>query len=149
MTEVSIRRADYMDVDSVTPLFDAYRQFYRQAPDLDLARRFIAARLAAADSVIFIARVEHKDVGFTQLYPSFSSVGAARIFVLNDLFVDPAVRKGGVGRALLSAAADFGRAEGAIRLTLSTATDNTTAQAVYEGMGWVRDERFWTYNLTL
>ncbi len=149
MSEIVIRRADYMDVDAVTPLFDGYRQFYGQAPDEALARRFMAARLAAGDSVVFIARVDHRDVGFTQLYPSFSSVGAARIYVLNDLFVASDARHAGVGRALLGAAADFGRAEGAIRLTLRTATDNRTAQAVYEGMGWVRDEAFYTYDLSL
>lgn len=149
MTGIAIRRADYMDVDAVTPLFDAYRQFYRQPPDLDLARRFMADRLRAGDSVVFIARLDHRDIGFTQLYPSFTSTGAGRIFVLNDLYVDPSARRGGVAQALLTRAAEFAREEGAIRLTLRTATDNAPAQSVYEGLGWVRDTAFVTYDLTL
>ena len=146
---ISIRRADYMDVDALAPLFDGYRQFYEQPSDETLARRFLAERLRADEAVVFIADVDHRPVGFTLLYPSFSSTAAGRIFVLNDLFVKPDQRKGGVGHALLQAAADFGRAEGAIRLTLSTAIDNRTAQAVYEGMGWVRNTQFFTYNLAL
>ena len=87
--------------------------------------------------------------GFTQLYPSFSSGAMARIFVLNDLFVAPEMRRRGVGAALLNAAAEFGRREGAARLTLSTELNNTTAQALYEKAGWKRDTVFCVYNLAL
>lgn len=146
---ITIRRADYMDVDALVPLFDGYRQFYKWPSDETLARSFLSERLRAEEAIVFIADVDHQPVGFTLLYPSFSSTAAGRIFVLNDLFVKPDARTAGVGSALLQAGADFGRAEGAIRLTLSTAIDNTTAQAVYERMGWVRNTAFFTYNLTL
>jgi len=101
-------------------------------------------------SVIFLALApDGSAAGFTQLYPSFSSASAKRIFILNDLFVDTAARRGGVGRALLEAAADFGRSAGAVRLTLSTAHTNTSAQSLYEANGWLRDEVFRSYNLAL
>ena len=86
--------------------------------------------------MIFLAEVGGKVVGFTQLYPSFSSVRAGRAFVLNDLYVDIAARRLGVARALLQAAADFARADGAIRLELETDPDNRSAQALYRHMGW-------------
>ena len=146
---VTIRRADYMDVDALVPLFDGYRQFYKWPSDEDLARKFLAARMRADECVVFIADVDHRPVGFTLLYPSWTSTAAGRIFVLNDLYMKPEHRGTGAGRALLRQAADFGRAEGAIRLTLSTAIDNRTAQKVYEGMGWVRNTEFYSYNLTL
>jgi len=147
---IFVRRASLADVDLVAPLFDAYREFYEQTPDLALARTFLRERLEQDQSVIFLAlRSDGSAVGFTQLYPSFSSARAQRIFILNDLFVDPGVRRRGVGQRLLDAAADFGRSAGAIRLTLSTAHANTAAQALYEAHGWRRDEIFRSYHLAL
>ena len=146
----SVRRASLDDLDQVAPLFDAYRQFYEQTPDLALAREFLRERLARDESVIFLAlRSDGSAIGFTQLYPCFSSARAKRIFILNDLFVDPAARRCGVGQALLQAAADFGRAEGALRLTLNTAHSNTSAQALYEAAGWRREEVFRRYDFAL
>ncbi len=147
---IFVKRASLADLDLVAPLFDAYRQFYDQPPNLALARGFIGERLEREQSVIFVAlRSAGSAVGFTQLYPSFSSASAQRIFILNDLFVDPAARRCGVGQKLLDAAAEFGRSTGAIRLTLSTAHTNTAAQSLYEAHGWRRDEVFRSYHLTL
>jgi ribosomal protein S18 acetylase RimI-like enzyme len=147
---IFVRRASLADLDSIAPLFDAYRQFYGQAHDLALARKFLRERLEQDQSVIFLALgADLSPVGFTQLYPSFSSASAQRIFILNDLFVDPGARRSGAGRALLEAAADFGRSAGAVRLTLSTAHTNTPAQSLYEATGWLRDEVFRSYHLAL
>jgi ribosomal protein S18 acetylase RimI-like enzyme len=146
----TIRQATAADTDLVAPLFDAYRQFYGKPTDLELARRFIGERLARGDSTIFLAIDDAGAAcGFTQLYPSFSSVSAARIYVLNDLYVAAEARGAGAGRALLDAAAAFGRQQGALRLSLSTARTNTTAQALYASHGWVRDESFYEYSLKL
>lgn len=138
------------DLELIAPLFDAYRQFYQQTPDLALAREFLRERLEHDQSVIFLAlRPDGTAAGFTQLFPSFSSASAQRIFILNDLFVDPAARRSGVGQLLLRAAAEFGRSTGAVRLTLSTAHTNTPAQSLYEAQGWRRDEVFRSYHLPL
>ena len=132
----TIRRATVDDVGVIAPLFDHYRMFYQQPSDSALARRFIGERLQRGESVIFLAEVGEKTVGFTQLFPSFSSVRAGHAFVLNDLYVDIAARRLGVARALLQAAADFARSAGAIRLELETDHDNRSAQALYRHMGW-------------
>lgn len=148
--EVLIRQASVDDLNLIVPMFDAYRRFYKQPPDLELARRFLLERFQNNQSIIFLALDSRGDpLGFTQLYPSFSSGLAKRIFILNDLFVVPAARRRGVGYLLLQAAAEFGRAVGAARLTLSTALDNTSAQALYEFSGWQRDQVFCTYTLPL
>ncbi len=148
--EVAVRRASSGDLDAIFPLFDAYRQFYRQPRDPALARRFLRERFEYGDSVIFIAEGSGVDaLGFAQLYPSLSSVSAARIFVLNDLFVRPEARRYGVGAQLLSAAAAFGQAAGAVRLTLSTEVTNAAAQALYERHGWKRQTDFYVYELAL
>ena len=148
-TAVDIRRAGPADLGPLAALFDAYRQFYRREPDLEGARAFLGQRLASGDSIVFLAEQGGSALGFAQLYPSFTSAGMARIFILNDLFVTPAARGRGVATALLRHAAGFARAEGAVRLTLSTATDNATAQALYANEGWTRDEGFLVYNLPL
>lgn len=136
MTTV-VRRTGLTHLDVVARLFDHYRGFYGQPSDPVLARDFIRERMERDESVILLAWVDDAAVGFTQLYPAFSSVSASRVWILNDLLVLPEARRKGVARALLSAAADFARADGALRLELETDHDNATAQALYRAMGWV------------
>ena len=146
---LAITRATHADLDAVVPLFDAYRQFYEQPSDPARARAFLGERLQRGETVILLARDGERAIGFTQLYPSFTSAGMKRIFVLNDLYVAPAGRCKGIGKQLLRAAADHAREQGAARLTLSTAIDNHTAQSLYEASGWVRDTHYFAYNLAL
>lgn len=133
---ITVRRATLADAGAIAPLFDLYRQFYEQAPDGALASTFVHERLAREESVIFVAEDGGRLLGFTQLFPSFSSVRAVRIWVLNDLYVVREARRQGVARALLDAAAAFGRDSGAARLELETDHDNRTAQALYRHLGW-------------
>jgi GNAT superfamily N-acetyltransferase len=147
--EVVVRQATVADLDLLAPLFDAYRQFYRWPSEPERGKRFLLERFEHNQSVIFLAFEGTEAVGFTQLYPSFSSGSMARIFVLNDLFVTPGGRGRGTGSALLRAAAEYGRREGAVRLILQTEVTNTTAQRVYEKLGWKRDTVFWAYQLGL
>jgi ribosomal protein S18 acetylase RimI-like enzyme len=149
MTPPAIRQATLADIDALAPLFDAYRRFYEQPGDIALASDFLHERLERNESTILVAEDAGQLLGFCQLYPTWCSVAAARIFVLYDLFVDPDVRRGGVGRALMQAAQAFGRAAGAVRLDLTTARTNTRAQALYESEGWQRDDVYLTYNLSL
>jgi GNAT superfamily N-acetyltransferase len=136
-------------VELVAPLFDAYRQFYGQPPDLDGARRFLAERLDRGESVVYAVVEGGRALGFTQLYPSFSSVSMRPIWILNDLFVAEDARRRGVGARLLHAARDHGMRTGAVRLALSTAVTNSQAQALYERDGWKRDTAFLHYEYEL
>lgn len=142
-------RATLDDLDALAALFDAYRVFYRQVSDPATARSFLDERLRRNESVIFIARDggNREALGFTQLYPSFSSVSAGRIWVLNDLFVTPAARNCGVARALMNRARDFAMETGALRLVLETAEDNHAAQALYESLGYARESGERHYSL--
>jgi ribosomal protein S18 acetylase RimI-like enzyme len=148
---VFVRPASAPDMAAIAELFDAYRQFYEQPPDLPLARQFIADRLSQQDSVILVAEAATpgRPLGFCQLYPSFCSVEAQPIYVLYDLFVQPVARQVGVGRQLLLAAEAQAAAEGKVRMDLTTARTNTPAQRLYESLGWVRDDIFLTYNRRL
>jgi ribosomal protein S18 acetylase RimI-like enzyme len=146
---ISIRHATIHDLDAIVPLFDAYRGFYGRPSDLARARAFLAERFQHHESIIFLALDASGAVGFTQLYPVFSSVSCTRKYLLNDLFVVPSARRGGAARALLEAAAAFAGAQGAASLSLSTGVDNSAAQHLYESLGWVRDESYYEYNLVL
>jgi ribosomal protein S18 acetylase RimI-like enzyme len=138
-------RVTAKEIALVAPLFDAYRQFYGQAADLEGARQFLLERLQRGEAVLFAVIENGNALGFTQLYPSFSSVSMKPIWVLNDLYVIGAARRRGVGARLLTAAVDHASQTGAARLVLSTAIDNVTAQALYERLGWRKDTAFLQY----
>lgn len=139
-------RAELEDLDAVVPLFDGYRVFYGQPSDLDAARTFLADRLKRGESVIFLAVAEGEIVGFTQLYPSYSSVSLKRLWILNDLFVEPDARQSGAGRALVLRAERWATETGAKGLTLSTQVTNLSAQRLYEACGWTADDEFLHYH---
>jgi ribosomal protein S18 acetylase RimI-like enzyme len=147
MSKFKTRRAHLEDLNKIAPLFDAYRQFYQQEPQLEFATEFIQARLLNKDSIIFVAEDEAGHaLGFCQIYPSFCSVLGAPIYVLYDLFVSPDVRKSGIGRLLLEQARLHAKENNIPRMDLTTAKTNLSAQSLYESLGWVRDDIFYAYN---
>ena len=146
MTHV-IRRAGPQDLDALAILFDGYRRFYGQDSDIAGARDWLRSRLRLGESVVFVAASADALVGFTQLYPMYSSVRMARTWILNDLFVAENARRGGVARALLDAAARFAQDEGAAGISLETTRDNAPARALYLAAGWSEDATQW-YSLS-
>jgi ribosomal protein S18 acetylase RimI-like enzyme len=145
---ITIIRAQPEHIDLLAPLFDGYRQFYGQPSNVEAGRRFVLERMTQAESVIFLALLGATAVGFTQLYPTFSSVSMQRLWILNDLFVAPEGRRRGVGRSLLERAQQFAVESQAKGLVLETAVDNP-AQHLYESLGWRRDAGFYHYSLMI
>ena len=154
---VDVRPATDDDVDAVVDLFRQYLRFYAQeVPDAE-ARAYLTARRDAGDSVLLVAVLRpegeepedsaaaHGVVGFAQSYPTWSSVSLSRSRVLNDLFVSPAARGTGAGRALVQDTCRRAKEAGAIRVSLATAWDNVAAQGLYESEGFVRDQHFHHY----
>ncbi len=151
-TDIRIVHASAADLDRVAALFDAYRQFYKKPPDLDACRRYLSARLAKRDSVLYLGfapAAGTKASGFVHLYPSFDSLAMKPLWILYDLFVAPESRRRGLGRALMDCASALARQTGASCLALETAKDNLAAQALYEQLGYRRDELFFRYSLPL
>lgn len=145
---MNIIEASSSHTDTIAPLFDAYRQFYELESDLEGAKRYIGARLQNKESRIFIALDDNNHaLGFVQLYPTFESLNMRPRWVLYDLFVAPTARKLGVGRALMERATQLAKETGAVYLELDTARTNTNAQALYESLGYERDELFYHYVL--
>jgi ribosomal protein S18 acetylase RimI-like enzyme len=147
--EIEIVRATPTDVGAVAPLFDAYRQFYRKPSNEEAAHRFLFARLSKDESVLFFARQGTMSVGLVHLYPVFSSTNLTRQWILSDLYVVPEARKHGVAHTLMNHARQFAEGTQADGLMLETATDNHTAQRLYERLGWKRDEEFYRYFLAV
>lgn len=146
---ITTRQAVLADIDSLAQLFDAYRQFYGKTTDVAAAKAFLLERLNHGESVLFLAFENDKPIGFTQLYPSFSSVSMARVYVLNDLYVEAQARGKGGGKKLLITATDYAKTLGAVRVSLSTDIENSTAQAVYESAGWKRDAQYFVYHFAI
>ncbi|MFZ3155355.1 GNAT family N-acetyltransferase [Pseudomonas sp.] len=148
--EVHINKAELTNLQGVAELFDAYRVFYGKKPDLTLARDFITERLENSESTIFYAQTaDGKYVGFTQLYPSFSSVSAQRSWILNDLYVSEKVRGKGIGKKLLSKAKEYAIITKAKGISLETARSNIQAQKLYESLGYIKDLDYYSYYLSL
>jgi ribosomal protein S18 acetylase RimI-like enzyme len=141
---MGIKRIILDESHLVTGLFDKYRVFYKEPSDIALAEAFIRDRLEKNESVIFVAfeteNGQAVPVGFTQLYPQYSSVSATKNWILNDLYVDGSHRKQGIGEALIKTAMNFAKTEGATFLQLETAVDNYTAQSVYQAIGFKKQE---------
>ena len=136
---MTTRRATLDDLPALVPLLDGYRVFYRQPSDRAGSEAFLRERLERGEAVVFLAEHDGQAVGFTLLYPSFSSVRMAPIWVLNDLFVAESSRRTGAGRALLDAAHAHARTTGAVVVVLATGHANTTAQRLYEATGFEKD----------
>ncbi len=132
-------------IDELTKLFDAYRVFYEQKSDLITAKNFLLERLEREESIIFIALdTTGNGLGFTQLYPTFSSVSMQRFYILNDLYVSENVRGQGIGEELLKMAQTIAKLNNWKGLALETATSNP-AQRLYERLGWQRSTDFYHY----
>jgi GNAT superfamily N-acetyltransferase len=139
---VTITRVTEADLAELLPLLRAYCNFYEVSPPdealLSLARALIAD--PERDGVQLIARQGGHAVGFATVFWSWATTIAARIGVMNDLYVAPVARGSGTAEALIHACADECRRQGAAELTWQTARGNLRAQKVYERVGAKRSE---------
>ncbi len=144
---MKIKKAEIEDTEMASALFDLYRQFYKQEPDLNSAKKFLSDRIKNNESVIFLAVDEENNsaMGFTQLYPSFSSVSMKRIWILNDLFGAAGYRKQGVAEALIEKSMELSRNSDSKGIVLQTHNSNVTAQKLYDKTGFKKDDEYYSY----
>lgn len=141
--KMKLKQATLEDLDELALLFDAYRVFYQKNSDIEAARAFLQERINRKESVIFLACTgEGRQVGFTQLYPLFSSTRLKRLWLLNDLFVLPAQRGKGISKLLIERAQQHCRDTHACALTLETAQTNDIGNQLYPAMGFHLDTEF-------
>lgn len=152
MTGLIVKRIAVDEAELVTDLFNKYRVFYKQPSDIKLAENFITERLGNEESVIYVAINGNVPVGFTQLYPKYSSKRAVKNWILNDLYVDENYRKQGVAKKLIQTAIDFAKVNKAKFVQLETATDNYNAQHLYKSVGFIEqapDTDFIVYRISV
>lgn len=140
MQNTIIIRANQTHLEELAVLFDGYRVFYEQKSDLEAAKSFLAGRIDKEESVILAAQSDGKLVGFTQLYPLFSSVSMQHSWLLNDLFVDKSQRGKGVSKMLMNAAKEHTIQTKAKGLTLETGKGNIVGNKLYPAVGFTLDE---------
>lgn len=146
MKSIFVREAGLEDLDVLTDLFEAYRVWYQKEPNRAAARDFLRERIERSESVIYLAIADDKVVGFTQLYPLFSSTRMKRVWLLNDLFVQDSYRGKGISRLLLERAKELARQTGACEIMLETAKTNTVGNQLYPSAGFALGNDFNWYH---
>ncbi|UVE18366.1 GNAT family N-acetyltransferase [Pseudomonas sp. LS44] len=146
-----IIQASLEHLDLLTPLFVRYREFYGELAFPEASRRFLEKRLRRKESVIYLAMPDEDDklLGFCQLYPSFSSLSLKRVWILNDIYVAEDARRQLVADRLLGAAKKMAKETNAVRMRVSSKSDNEVAHRVYESIGFKEDSEFKNYVLPI
>lgn len=148
--DILIRHANLGDLEQLVGLFELYREFYKKPGQETEARVFLHERLARNESVVFVAeRNDGKLIGFAQLYPSFTSLGLRRAWVLNDLYVIEDARRTKVASRLMAEVHAYARLTKAAYIQLETAKDNIKAQKLYASLGYVPEEHYLIFSLPL
>ncbi|MDF3821600.1 GNAT family N-acetyltransferase [Leptospira sp. 96542] len=142
---MKIRQANFKDLEAISIIFDEYRQFYKQNSDITSAKLFLRNRFEHLQSIFFICEEGDRILGFTHLYPVFSSISMKRSYILNDLFVRPEHRKKHIAKQLIAEAKEYVRFMDGKGLELSTAKDNDPAQSLYKSENFHKEEDFITF----
>jgi GNAT superfamily N-acetyltransferase len=140
--KVEIVRATAEDVAAIVPLFDAYRKFFAGHSDTAESSRFVAERFAGGDSVIFAAREGEALVGFTQLYPLWSSWYCRRLWFLSDLYVVQSARGRGLGARLIGRTIEHAHETKALSILVELPRREPHLTAFYAKLGFEQDDVF-------
>lgn len=132
----NITEATIADLKTLAALFDEYRLFYHKNSDISGAENFLKERLEKGDSKIFLAKENNQTVGFTQLFPIFSSTRMKRYWLLNDLFVNEIFRGKGHSKRLLEAAKNWAVATKSCGILLETDKTNLIGNQLYPSCGF-------------
>ncbi len=145
MNKLRIRQATIQDLSKIVPIFDDYREYFKQPKDPVSVERFLFEKFEHFESVIFIAQLQDEVVGFAQLYPVFSSLTLQRVWLLNDFFIAEECRGSGVGTQLFAKVKEFTLLTKSKGIELSVEHTNKKAWAFWEKQGFKMDEEFRYY----
>ena len=144
MSDATIARVGADDLGDLLPLMRGYCNFYEVDPSdedlIALSRALIGDPECEGLQLIARNPEDRNAVGFATIYWTWSTSDAARIGVMNDLFVAESARGAGTAERLIEACRAECTRRGARRLTWQTAPDNARAQAVYDRVGATREQ---------
>src|SRR5580698_7250241 len=144
-----IQKAKESDVKELSNLFNLYRIYYKKNPDTETAKSFLLERIQKKESVIFIATIENKIVGFTQLYPLFSSLSMKCSWLLNDLYILEEFRGKRISKQLIDSAKQLAKETNAAGIMLETEKTNSVGNKLYPSSGFVlydKNNFYWWEN---
>jgi ribosomal protein S18 acetylase RimI-like enzyme len=144
-----IRKAEEHDLKELSAIFNLYRIFYKKNSDVETAKEFLLERILKKESIIFIAINENKIVGFTQLYPLFSSLGMKRTWQLNDLYILEEYRGYGFSKQLIDAAKQLAKETNAAGIMLETEKTNIIGNKLYPSCSFIpydKNNFYWWQN---
>lgn len=147
--KINYRSANINDLEKLTKLFDSYRVFYKKESDIENAQKFLSERLTNNDSKIFVAENSEKLLlGFVQLYPLFSSTRMEKLWLLNDLFVNPEFRSKGISIGLIEKSKELVKETKACGMFLETEKSNLIGNNLYPKTDFVLNEgsNFYEWN---
>jgi ribosomal protein S18 acetylase RimI-like enzyme len=148
--DFKIIKAEEKHIEKIGILFNLYRQFYKYESNLIKSTNYIKDRINNNESIIFIAINDANEaIGFVQLYETFGSLDLGKIVILYDLYVKEDHRKNNIGRKLMIKSHEYAKKINAKRIQLSTAIDNYIGQSLYESLGYVKDDDFYTYDFEI
>jgi GNAT superfamily N-acetyltransferase len=139
------------DLPELLPLMRGYCDFYEVEPSDDALLAMSRMLIADPEQGVQLIARNHDGaaVGFATIFWTWSTLSAAELGVMNDLFVSEGARGGGFADALIAACAEHCRARGVRELAWQTAHTNLRAQAVYDRVGAKRDDRWLDYSLSV
>ncbi|KKI93496.1 hypothetical protein WQ54_04520 [Bacillus sp. SA1-12] len=140
-----IRQATIQDLPKLVPIFDSYREYFKQEKNPQEVLCFLFAKFERLESVIFIAEKDNEIIGFAQLYPVFSSLSLQRVWLLNDFFISEDFRNLGVGKQLFSNVKEFTILTKPKGIELSVEHENKQAWTFWEKQGFKLDDEFRSY----
>lgn len=125
------------DLPELMPMLRSYCDFYRVDPPEEKLAALSRSLIARPDEGLqLIARdAAGAPLGFATIFWTWQTLCAARVGVLNDLYVTPQSRGTGAGRRLIAHCLQLCHDRGAEKLIWETAPDNETAQRLYDGIG--------------
>ena len=142
-TEHVISVVGEADLEDLLPLLRGYCDFYEVAPSDDALLAISRALIAdpEREGMQLIGREpDGKAVGFATIYWTWQTLNAARLGVMNDLFVAEEARGTGLADRLIEACRERSATHGARELAWQTAKDNHRAQKVYDRIGGSKSE---------
>lgn len=146
--KTTFRKATIQDINQLTELFNSYRVFYRKEAAFEQAKEFLTERMNNNDAEIFVAENDKQLTGFVQLYPLFSSTRMKKLWLLNDLFVNPDFRSKGISIGLIEKAKELVKESNACGMFLETEKTNTIGNNLYPKTGFKLNEgsNFYEWN---
>jgi ribosomal protein S18 acetylase RimI-like enzyme len=130
-----VRRGEVADAESIGRLLHEFNsEFDEPTPGADRLAERVGHLLAEGEIVVLLAGAGPDGLAVLRFRPSIWS--QALECYLAELYVVPARRGQGLGRALMEAAIELAREQGADSMDLGTGEDDVAARALYESLGF-------------